>query len=372
MSEYREESDALDTDILQVIHAWHRHGTTLGDRDFNHLALRFFAYQLRYNKPYAQYCALFGITQRTMPVRWEEIPPVPTDVFKDIPIATFDPAVCALAFQTSGTTRGRSGTHYMETAALYDAALLAGFDRFVLPDAARLRYFNVVPNPALRAQSSLGYMMASVALHRGDAQTGWYIENDTILTHAFIEDLSEAISAGVAVCIAGTAFGLLNLLDSFEVRNLHFELPSGSRIIETGGFKGRTRTVARSDLYEKLTLRFGIPHESIVAEYGMTELSSQYYDSLESRRSQRRVKSAPPWLRARIVDGSGKDVPNEIVGALVHVDLANRSSAIAISTEDLGARIGDDFVLLGREEGASLRGCSLDAEDLRDAPGSRA
>jgi hypothetical protein len=372
MSEYREESDALDTDILQVIHAWHKHGTTLSDRDFNHLALRIFAYQLRYNKPYAQYCALLGVTPRAMPTRWEAIPPVPTDVFKDVPVVTFDPAHAALAFETSGTTQGRGGTHYMETPALYDAALLAGFDRFVLPDAARLRYFNVVPNPAMRAQSSLGYMMASVAAHRGDGETGWYIEDDSILTHAFIEDLSEAIAARVAVCIAGTAFGLLNLLDTFQQKNLTFELPPGSRIMETGGFKGRTRTVTRTELYESLSRRFGLAAESVVAEYGMTELSSQYYDSLDTRGLQRRTKSAPPWLRARIVDASGKDVPDEIIGALVHVDLANRSSAIAVSTEDLGARVGEAFVLLGREEGAALRGCSLDAEDLRDARSTRA
>ena len=38
----------------------------------------------------------------------------------------------------------------METAALYDAALLAAFDRFVLADGARLRFFNLVPSPAER------------------------------------------------------------------------------------------------------------------------------------------------------------------------------------------------------------------------------
>jgi len=367
VSEYREESDALDTDILQVIHAWHHHGTTLSDRDFNHLALRLFAYQLRYNQPYAQYCALFGITPRSLPARWEQIPAVPTDVFKDVPVATFDPARSALAFETSGTTQGRGGAHYMETPALYDAALLAGFDHFVLPDGARLRYLNIVPNPAMLKQSSLGYMMAAVASHRGDEHTGWYIENEALLTHAFIEDLRAAIEGRVAVCIAGTAFGLLNLLDTFAKKQLAFKLPAGSRIMETGGFKGRTRTVARADFYEQLAQRFGIPGNAIVAEYGMTELTSQYYDCLESRATERRIMAGPPWMRARIVDAAGKDVPDEIVGSLVHFDLANRSSAIAVSTQDLGARIRDGFVLLGREEGAKLRGCSLDAEDLRRA-----
>jgi hypothetical protein len=57
----------------------------------------------------------------------------------------------------------------------------------------------------------------------------------------------------------------------------------------------------------------------------------------------------------------------------VHVDLANRASCIAVATEDLGVRFGDAsgngaaIVLIGRERGAELRGCSLDAERLREA-----
>jgi hypothetical protein len=109
----------------------------------------------------------------------------------------------------------------------------------------------------------------------------------------------------------------------------------------------------------------GIGAPAIVAEYGMTELTSQYYDDLASRAEHRRVKGAPPWLRARVVDAAGKPERDGVVGTLIHVDLANRSSALAIATEDLGSRVPGGFVLLGRDEGAALRGCSLDAEDLR-------
>ncbi len=365
MSEYGEESGALDTDLLHVIHAWQRHGAELDDRAFDHLALRIFAYQYRYNKPYAQYCDSLGVSAHAMPDGWEAIPPVPAAAFKDADIATFDPARAALTFETSGTTQGRGGKHYMETPALYDAALLAGYDRFVLPDQLRLRYFNVVPNPALRPQSSLGYMMANIGAHRGDGEAGWYLQGDSILTHAFVEHLHAAVEQRVSVCIAGTAFGLLALLDAFAAEDIRFSLPAGSRIMETGGFKGRTRSVSRDDLYKHLAMRFGIDASSIVAEYGMTELTSQYYDSIPSRIQARRVKTGPPWLRTRIVDPGGKTLPDGIVGALVHYDLANRSSAIAVATEDLGCAVDGGFVLLGREEGAELRGCSLDAEDLR-------
>jgi hypothetical protein len=134
--------------------------------------------------------------------------------------------------------------------------------------------------------------------------------------------------------------------------------------METGGFKGKAKVVEREELYAQAAAFFKIPAEAIVAEYGMTELTSQYYDSLPKRR-----KVSPPWLRPRVVDPAGNTVPNGTVGALVHVDLANRSSCVAIATEDLGVRFdpstGSGLVLIGRERGASLRGCSLDAETLQ-------
>jgi hypothetical protein len=145
--------------------------------------------------------------------------------------------------------------------------------------------------------------------------------------------------------------------------------------METGGFKGRSRVVERAALYREASERLGVPTSAIVAEYGMTELSSQYYDAPASReRIEPRVKIAPPWLRPVVVDGEGLPVPKGIVGAIRHVDLANRGSVIAIETEDLGALVSATssgqvgLVLLGREQGAELRGCSLDAETLLARP----
>lgn len=365
MSEYADESAALDADIELMIEAWHTMRIAPDEGAFNHLALRIFAYQLRYNAPLAAYCATLGFSTAKLPGHWTEIPPVPSAAFKDATLATFDVAHAALRFETSGTTQGRGGMHYMETRTLYEHALLAAFDRAMLYDGARLRYLNVVPNPADRPQSSLGFMMAWVSTHRGDGNTGWYVRGEELFAHAFIEDARAAIEDGAAACIAGTAFGLLQLLDTLVQQNIQLALPPGSRVMETGGFKGRSRTTSREELYAQLTDRLGIPTHAIVAEYGMTELTSQYYDTLESRTQLARIKAGPPWLRTRIVDERGADVPDGIVGSLVHVDLANRSSAIAVATEDLGARAGGGFVLLGREESASLRGCSLDAETLQ-------
>ncbi|HEY1655738.1 MAG TPA: hypothetical protein VGF86_11535 [Candidatus Tumulicola sp.] len=376
--DYATASRALDAEILAVIGAWRAGGDPLAGDAFDALALRLFAYQLQYNRAYARYCARFGFTPSSLPESWEQIPPVPAAAFKDAALATFNPSEAALVFATSGTTAGRAGMHYFESAALYDAALLAGFDRFVLPDGARLQFFLLVPDPSERTASSLGYMMRAVARARGAGDAGWYLRADELRFEAFVSDLRDAIAGGRPVCIAATAFALVHALEAMNAAGLRLPLPAGSRIMETGGFKGRTRAIERSDLYARLQNAFEVDAAAIVAEYGMTELTSQYYDDvlLRAGGGDVRRKAAPPWLRARVVGPDGTTLPDGTVGALVHVDLANRASCLAISTEDLGVRFAEPsgtglgtFVLLGRESGASLRGCSLDAETLSSGLG---
>lgn len=352
------EAGALDARILAGIAAW-----SFDEPAFESLALALFAHQVRYNRPYAAFARSLGFKGERSPAGWREIPAVAATAFKESALAAFEGSQAALVFETSGTTSAECGRHYFETSALYDAALLAGFDRFLLPDGAKLRYVLLVPQ---RSTSSLGYMMARVARTRGDGQEGWYLEGETLRVDALVKDLARAYDEGVAVCIAGTAFAFVALLDALAADAAVVRTRSGSRVMETGGFKGRTRNVERGELYAGLARVFDIAPECIVAEYGMTELSSQYYDAPWSLHREERVKVGPPWLRPLVVGADGREVEPGQIGALRHVDLANRGSVIAIQTEDLALRLGGDegFVLLGRDSAARLRGCSLDAEDL--------
>jgi hypothetical protein len=403
----------LDARIVAAIRAY-----ALSDAEFLALARDLFAYQIAHNEPYAAFARARGFGAARLPRSVEEIPAVPAAAFKEARLAAFPPSETAVWFETSGTTRGRGGRHELPTKRLYEAALLASFDRMMLADVirpgrddarlrdrrsqddarlryqqsragARLRYLNFVPDPRENPHSSLGFMMGVVARERGDGADGWYLHGDALDVDAFVRDVARARADGVAVCVATTAFALVALNDALAQRGVRLALPDGSRIMETGGFKGRTRVVERAVLYADTSERLGVPVEAIVAEYGMTELSSQYYDAFASRgRVEPRVKVAPPWLRPIVVDGEGRPLPRGVVGAIRHVDLANRGSVIAIETEDLGALVeapasghgvgashasGDavgtsdarpGLVLLGREQGAELRGCSLDAESL--------
>ena len=355
---------ALDDAFLDVAREYGRGGPGCDEATFEALALDTFAYQIARNAPYARFAASLGFDATHAPRTWRDIPAVPSSAFKDATIATFDASRAELIFHTSGTTAAQSGKHFVERAALYDAALLAGFDRFVLHDGARLRYLNLVPNPRLRPHSSLGYMMGHVSVLRGDGKAGYFLDDDRVDVDGYSSALAAACSEGRPVCLAGTAFAFVALLDELEARGTRFAAPLGSRIMETGGFKGRARVVERDELYARLAAALGVPADRIVAEYGMTELLSQYYDTVASRVSDPRIKGSPPWLRTLVVDAAGRELADGETGTLRHVDLANRSSAVAIDTEDRGYRAGDGIVLLGRAIDAPPRGCSLDAEDL--------
>src|ERR1035437_7937841 len=79
--------------------------------------------------------------------------------------------------------------------------------------------------------------------------------------------------------LLGTAFSFVHLLDYLVERNLRVGLPAGSRVMETGGYKNRSRTLPKEELHALITERLGVPRANILCEYGMSELSSQAYDS---------------------------------------------------------------------------------------------
>jgi hypothetical protein len=164
--------------------------------------------------------------------------------------------------------------------------------------------------------------------------------------------------------LLGTAFNFVHLLDHLTERRQSYELPAGSRVLETGGYKGRSRSMPKETLHGLLAGRLGVPADRIVCEYGMSELSSQAYDSAigPSRITfhASRVFHFPPWARARIVSPeTGREVAEGETGLIQVFDLANAWSVLAIQTEDLGVRRGRGFELLGRATAAEPRGCSL-------------
>src|SRR5690606_18123642 len=158
--------------------------------------------------------------------------------------------------------------------------------------------------------------------------------------------------------LLGASYSFVHLMDELQKRGQKFRLPSGSRLFDTGGFKGQSRELELSDFYRLLTDTFGVPADACTNMYGMTELSTQFYD--DGNAIQPAVKSGPHWTRTRTVDPlTGQDVPAGERGVLVHCDLANYNSTTTILTEDVGVMVEGGFLLLGRAEGAQAKGCSM-------------
>jgi len=337
---------------------------------FQELALRVFRLQYAGNPVYGAFCRRRGRTPVEVD-RWEDVPAVPTTAFKHVDLVVGDPDSVERTFRTSGTSRGRTarGRHRVPRLALYRASLLSNLEAHLVPDARGLPLVSLIPHPDDAPESSLSTMIGVLARELC-GETTWALAPDGSPDPGAVQRAVEAQAGkGGGMVLVATAFALVHLLDALEKKGRRLALPEGSRILETGGFKGRSRVVSRDELYEAVEESMGVPRHRIVNEYGMTELLSQMYEPvLREPLPARRRHHAPPWLKVRALDPvSLEPVPEGEAGVLAFYDLANAGSVSAILTEDVGSISRDGLHLRGRSEGAEPRGCSLALEDLLDA-----
>ena len=363
-------------DLDRDLRAWFAQGLAApaDDAVFSALALRIFAAQYEALEPYRAYCQRRG----ALPTRlrhWSEIPAVPVQAFRDVRLLSDDDGPApAVVFRTSGTTTSgaRPGEHYMSAAGLarYEASLVPAFRGFVLPELSEGEQSKLVPlvlgPPAAEApHSSLWHMVSACGRALFTQAPRFFLPASGLDWAGF----QAALETGAAACVIATDLALDAWLTGAEAHGFAVALPQGSRVMHTGGPKGMRRSIPSDVLYERIFRVLGVPASHCVNEYGMTELSSQFYDGVlrfKADEAVPRLKHGPPWVRTCVVDAQTLDpvVPG-VPGLLRVVDLANLGSVIALQTEDRAIATAEGtFRLLGRAEGSEPRGCSLDAEAL--------
>jgi hypothetical protein len=392
--------------------------------EFNRLALELFALQFDHNPVYRRISEQQGISPRSI-VHWSDIPAVPAAAFKELELSCIPASERTTVFFSSGTTEHRQSRHFhnKESLKVYEASLLTWFGVHlweggqvaaadttfararvgrirpnlscsdVGPAEARkqkarrrrdagapigeegpVRGLALTPPQAQAPHSSLVHMFETLGrmlsftrfafTGRATDDGGWAVD-----CPATIEFLREAVDAKEPVMLLGTAFLYVHLHDYLAKGKLTLRLPAGSRVLETGGYKGRSRALPKAELHSLITALLGVPPSHIVCEYGMSELSSQAYDrqatidgDLDSGRTSalsRRFRF-PPWVRIQIVSPeTGREVEDGQAGLIRVFDLANVYSVLAVQTEDLAVRRGDRFELIGRAALSEPRGCSL-------------
>ena len=338
--------------------------------EFNALAMEAFARQFESITAYRAFCEGRGLTPESV-TTWEEVPAVPTTAFKHVGLCVGQPEI---VFRTSGTTRGAKlrGEHLVASTSLYRASLLPPFAAHLLAGSGRIPFLSLIPSPDESPDSSLSFMVGAAA-DAFSERTRWLVGGggelrEDGLRSAFVE----AARSGEPVLVLATALALLHLVERLEAGPVG-PLPEGSRIMETGGFKGLNREVRRGGLHDRVTAATGVPSASIVSEYGMTELLSQLYEPVLSEGPSAAGRHvAPPWLKVRALDPTTLDevAPGE-EGILCFFDLANANSVCHVLTEDVGAIVDGRVQLHGRVRGAEPRGCSRAMDELMTAAESR-
>lgn len=336
------------------------------DPRFEPLALELFAFQFEHNASYQALCRQAGIHPGSVR-RWQEIPAAPAAAFKALDLTVLPPGARPAVFHSSGTTAQQPSRHFHNASSLavYEASLLAWAEPHLRLHAEPVRQLALLtPPPAAAPHSSLAHMMDTLrrahagcpaTFHGRIGPTGeWELDPGALLAA-----LQAAADAAEPVAVLGTAFQFVHCLDALAAHGHPLRLPAGSRLMETGGYKGRSRTIPKPELHRQLAAAFGLRPQDILTEYGMSELGSQAYDAVAGAAGPR-ILRFPPWARARIVSPeTGAEVPEGSPGLLRITDLANVASVCAVQTEDLAERRGDGFVLLGRAPAAEPRGCSL-------------
>ena len=353
--------------------------------EFESLALELFALQFARNPPYRKFCEARSASPGTIQ-KWTQIPAIPSAAFKELELSSIPAVERTKVFCSSGTTSQIPSRHFHHEASLelYEASLLNWFRLNVLSDRlatqGKFRIACLTPPPEHAPNSSLVYMLQAVrrmfgcsgsgffgtvgrdANEVGKAETNspnWVVDFENI--RRFLEFCCEQQEP---VLLLGTAFCFVHLFDYFAEHELVLRLPAGSRVMETGGYKGRSRVLPKSELHGLITKYLGVPPTQIICEYGMSELSSQAYDRRPAAafgiRTVRPIFRFPPWARARVISPETGDEVNEGGTGLLQIfDLANVFSVAAIQTEDLATKRGNGFELLGRGIMAEPRGCSL-------------
>jgi len=338
-STFNEATDA----VMQMIRG--------GEGDFNQLALALFSLQKEHVPAYRDLCQTHSVTA----IHWRDIPTVPTTAFRDLEITSLSPEARTTAFHSSGTTGATYSRHWHNASSLavYETSLRTGIEKNLQPNHCKILALTPPPNEA--PHSSLSHMAAtahpSVVFGGCITDTGWSIDHDII--H---RTCSKAIQTQTPLLIMGPAFSFVHWLDQLDAP---IALPTSSRVMETGGYKGRSRELSKTKLHELISNNLGVARNNIVCEYGMCELSSQAYDRIAGQQTTATF-TFPAWARSRVISSeTGSEVNDGDTGLLQVFDLANVRSVLAIQTGDLAVRRGEGFELVGRATQSDPRGCSL-------------
>jgi hypothetical protein len=330
----------------------------INEAKFDRLARTLFTWQYERVLAFKRLCGAHGVSPKNLR-SWKDIPAMPQQVFKLEKLYARGLDKPAAIYETSGTTTGQPGRQHLASTDIYRAVSVEGARRSGLFERKVDLQF-LAFSPKEKPRSSLSAMFGFWRKEFGSSKCRFWVSTQDLAGrssehHSFSrETVADSIRRNLPVAICGTAL-------AFELAGAG-RLPRGSRLLETGGFKGRSREISKAELYKQMSRGFGVPDENIWNEYGMSELSSQAY-----ARGTSGLHHTPPWARVLVVDPTtGREIGAGKRGLVRWIDLANTDSVMALQTLDLAEQAQEGFRLIGRMPRTEPRGCSLSVEEVNE------
>lgn len=311
----------------------------LKEESFNNLVRKAFNYQYYHNAVYHNW--VNAVAKDFARINTSLPPFLPIDFFKFHKVVSgdFKEDIC---FKSSGTTLQTRSCHWVKDVQLYKQSFYIGFQQFY-GDINEYCILALLPSYIQNGDSSLVFMANDLIKQSNHPLSGFYLTNFSDLANT-LQQLQASLQPTI---LLGVTYALLDFAEQFPIPLQH------TIIMDTGGMKGRKKEMLKTEVHAVLKNAFNV--NAIHSEYGMTELLSQAYAKEDG------LFYCPSWMKVFVRQ---QDDPFEIsetgTGLLNIIDLANIHSCCFIATDDIATiHTNGSFEILGRQDTADIRGCSL-------------
>src|SRR5690625_3013160 len=158
----------------------------------------------------------------------------------------------------------------------------------------KIRMGILFPKREEMPNSSLAHYLALAVEHFGTEERRYVVTNEGIRTNSLIAELEAVEESGEPYALLGASYSFVHLFEELERLGKSFKLPAGSKLFDTGGFKNQSQSLDLEEFYSRMHHVFGVERKDCINMYGMTELSTQFYDAGNDKLPS--VKFGPHWI----------------------------------------------------------------------------
>jgi hypothetical protein len=302
---------------------------------------------------------------------------VPDTAFKQRSPYLFPDEPPVRTFSTSGTTgqaRGRAA-YSKRGLALMDLSIHHNARRHIIGALDSPAILRLVPPERAAPEMVMAYGMERIAADFGDPELSASVVTQSGVDLAQLRTLLDrAEREARPVVLIGGSFAYVNVCERLEREGLRWSLAPGSRAVDAGGFKGRSRAVDVAELRALIGRSFGITPGACVNLFGMTELASQLYDASDVAVGPlgERPKARLPFVYPRVRDAHTLALREAGVGLLEVVDCAVLDRPCTVLTGDVGVAGPEGVAITGRVQRGTSRGCSLTLDAITSGEAAHA